>query len=104
MCVCVRACMHTCVWEVSVCVCERARACTCVCMGGKCVCVHAHAHVCVCMGGKCVCVLCVCVCVCVCVWEASWGGSQLPGSVLKVLSVSVCVGDPRVRLCVCVFV
>ena len=74
--------------------------CACVRVYGRqvCVCVRVreHAHVCVCMGGKCVCVLYVCV------WEASWGGSQLPGSVLEVLSVSVCVGDPRVRLCVCV--
>ena len=41
-----------------------------------------------------------------CVWEASGGGggSQLPGSVLEVLRGSVCVGDPRARLCLCVFV
>ena len=85
-----------------------------VCMGGKCVCVRVHAHVCACGRRVCVCAhvhahMCVygrqvwCVCVCVCM-GGKLGGSQLPGSVLEVLSVSVCVGDPRVRLCVCVFV
>ena len=40
---------------------------------------------------------------CVC-GRVEGGRSQLPGSVLEVLSFSACVGDPSVCPCVCVCV